>query len=152
MDAILPAEPADAEAILELQRLAYQTEAELYDDWSLPPLTQTLEQLREEFAQKTFLKTCREGRLVGSVRAACQEGTCAIGRLVVHPGCRRQGLGTRLMQEIEAAFPAAERYELFTGTRSEGNLRLYESLGYRPFRTEKLSARVELVFMEKRRG
>ena len=29
-------------AILELQKLAYQSEARLYEDWTLPPLTQTL--------------------------------------------------------------------------------------------------------------
>lgn len=28
----------DAAAILELQRLAYQSEAELYQDWNIPPL------------------------------------------------------------------------------------------------------------------
>ena len=36
----------DAEAILALQRLAYQTEAALYDDFTLPPLIETLAELR----------------------------------------------------------------------------------------------------------
>jgi hypothetical protein len=38
---------------------------------------------------------------------------------------------------------------LFTGSRSEGNIRFYEKLGYRVFRSEQLSPRVKLVFMEK---
>ena len=45
MISILPAEPQDARAILGLQKLAYQSEARLYNDWSLPPLAQTLESL-----------------------------------------------------------------------------------------------------------
>ena len=48
-----------------------------------------------------------------------------------------------------AAFPAAERFELFTGARSEGNIRLYEALGYRTFRRQDVSAHVTLVYMEK---
>lgn len=37
---ITAAEADDAEAILTLQKLAYQSEARLYNDWSLPALTQ----------------------------------------------------------------------------------------------------------------
>jgi len=54
------------------------------------------------------------------------------------------------MQAIEARFPSARRYELFTGEKSTGNIRLYERLGYRIFRRERLSERVTLVFMEKK--
>lgn len=36
----------DAAAILALQKLAYQSEARLYDDYSLPPLTQTLPEMQ----------------------------------------------------------------------------------------------------------
>jgi hypothetical protein len=39
----------DAQEILALQRLAYQSEAEIYDDYSIPPLTQTLEAIRADF-------------------------------------------------------------------------------------------------------
>jgi len=67
----------------------------------------------------------------------------------VHHRYQSQGLGTRLSPEIEAAFREAQRYELFTGTRSERNLYLYGKLGYRPCRRRQLSAAVELVFLEK---
>ncbi len=151
MDQISRADISDAAEILELQQLAYQGEAALYGDSSIPPLTQTLGEIRAEFGEKTFLKACQGGRLIGSVRASLRGGTCAIGRLIVHPDFQRRGTGTRLMRAMEAEFPAAERFELFTGTRSEGNIRLYERLGYRAFRTDRLSERVELVYMEKLR-
>ena len=38
----------EAAQILTLQRLSYRTEAALYDDWTLPPLTQTLRELLEQ--------------------------------------------------------------------------------------------------------
>jgi hypothetical protein len=69
-------------------------------------------------------------RLVGSVRARETDGVCQIGRLIVDPRTQGHGAGTMLMRHIEAAFPQARVFELFTGSRSEGNLRLYERLGY----------------------
>jgi ribosomal protein S18 acetylase RimI-like enzyme len=139
----------DAPEILALQKLAYREEAELYDDWAIPPLIQTLEQLQVDFGGQVFLKAVEEDRLIGSVRAYQQEGTCYIGRLIVHPDFQGRGIGTRLMQEIEAAFPQARRYELFTGERSTRNLHLYHKLGYIEFRRQALSEKVTLVLMEK---
>jgi len=139
----------DASAILELQKLAYHAEAILYNDWSIPPLTQTLAELRAEFADWKILKASCGNRIVGSVRAIERKGICSIARLMVHPKDQRQGIGGRLMQTIESLFPKAAKFELFTGDKSEGNIRLYERLGYCSSRTERLSANVSLVFFEK---
>ena len=38
----------DAAEILALQKLAYRSEAEIYDDYTIPPLTQTLEEMRTD--------------------------------------------------------------------------------------------------------
>jgi hypothetical protein len=75
MIAISHAEPKDARAILDLQKLAYQSEARLYNDWSLPPLTQSLESLLDEFGNSTILKAIVAGQIVGSVRAKASMGT-----------------------------------------------------------------------------
>jgi ribosomal protein S18 acetylase RimI-like enzyme len=146
---IQTAQIEDAAAILALQKLAYRSEGELNQDWSIPPLVQTQDEICAEFRRLTFLKAERAGEIVGSVRAEQSGDTCAIGRLMMHPSCQRQGIGGRLMQAIEARFPAARRYELFTGEKSAGNIPFYERLGYRIFRRERLSEKVMLVFMEK---
>ena len=91
------------------------------------------------------------GRLVGSVRAREADGVCQVGRLIVHPELQGRGVGTMLMRHIEAEFPRRAAFELFTGSRSEGNLRLYERLGYARSREKVLSPSVTLVFLEKRR-
>lgn len=141
----------DAAAILALQKLAYESEARLYDDWQLPPLTQTLDSLQAEFASALVLEALDGERLVGAVRARETEGTCHVGRLIVSPQLQGRGIGTRLLRSVEAAFPLVQRFELFTGSRSESNIRLYERLGYRRLREQVLSPAVTLVFMEKRR-
>lgn len=141
----------DAEAILRLQRLAYQSEAELYQDCKIPPLTESLEALQAEFERQLFLKaTCDEsGQTVGSVRAQLTNGTCGIGRLIVHPAWQHQGIGRALMSEIESRFPEAQRFELFTGHRSSRNLSFYRGLGYLAFREQRLSDQLTLIFLKK---
>ena len=147
--AILPAEPADASEILALQRLAYRSEARLYGDWSLPPLTQSLEEMAREFATLRLLKAVEQDRIVGSVRAGLEGNICRVGRLIVHPERQRRGLGTALLLAVEALFPEAERLALFTGSLSEGNLRLYGRLGYREVARREAKPGLTLVFLEK---
>lgn len=139
----------DAAAIHELQQCAYRTEAAIYNDFNIPPLLETLDQLQNFFGSKLFLKAVENTQIVGSVRAFQKERTCYVERLIVHPDRRRQGIGSALLREIEGEYPDAERFELFTGDKSVGNIRLYEHHGYRPFCRELVNANLTLVFLEK---
>ena len=76
---------ADAGAILALQKVAYQSEAALYEDWSMPPLMQSVQDIRSDFDNMTFLKASRGEEIVGSVRVSKTADTRFIGRLIVHP-------------------------------------------------------------------
>jgi L-amino acid N-acyltransferase YncA/N-acetylglutamate synthase-like GNAT family acetyltransferase len=139
----------DAEAILALQRAAYQQEAVLYDAFDIPPLTQTLPEIRDTFASHLFLKAVSGDAIVGSVRARLDGGTCHVGRLIVHPDYQGRGTGSRLLSEIEARFPGAERFELFTGHKSRDNLQFYARRGYAEFDRRAVSDRLTLVYMHK---
>ncbi len=141
---------SDAEELLALQKLAYRSEAEIYNDFSIPPLIQTLESMKEDFKNQLFLKAFLDGRIIGSVRAYSKEETCHIGRLIVHPDYQNRGIGTRLMNDIERIFNGCKRFELFTGDRSERNLRLYQKLGYRILKTSKITDRTNILFLEKK--
>lgn len=114
----------DAQEILDLQKLAYQREAAIYGEYEIPPLIQTLNEIRDDFQNQVFLKAAIDGRIIGSVRGHIRQRTCYVGRLIVHPEFQNQGIGTRLLMEIERTFRQAERFELFTGHRSERNLYL----------------------------
>ena len=146
---IFQATPDDATEILALQKLAYQTEAQIYNDWNIPPLLQTIEEIRDEFRTHMFLKAVSGHSIVGSVRARIVGNTCLIGKLIVHPKWQNRGIGTRLLTEIEIIYRAVSRFELFTGSQSVKNLYLYHKLGYQDFRRESLSDQVELIFWKK---
>jgi len=144
---IIRAKITDAEEILDLQKLAYQSEAKIYNDFSIPPLMQTIEDIQNQFKNHIFLKVVENVKIIGSVRAYENYGTCHIERLIVHPDKQNQGVGTKLMIEMEKYFTNAKRYELFTGAKSEKNIHLYTRLGYNIFKLERLTDSVELVYI-----
>ena len=147
---IAKAEEGDLPAILDLQRLAYQSEARLLGNVRIPPLLQTLEDMREEFCRGVFLKALDEGgNIVGSVRGFARDGTLFVGKLMVHPDHQRQGLGSRLLLELEKVCPQP-RLELFTSDRSAANIRLYERNGYARFSEKAVSPDLTFVYLEKR--
>jgi ribosomal protein S18 acetylase RimI-like enzyme len=139
----------DAREILDLQKLAYQSEAEIYNDYTIPPLTQTVEEIRDDFEKQVFLKASMDGRIIGSVRAYLKEETCFVGRLIVHPDFQKQGIGTRLMHEIKRYYSKTSRFELFTGNKSERNISFYQKLGYQVFKAETVTKDLQLLYMEK---
>lgn len=145
---VLKAEQKDLQEILELQYLAYQSEAALFGNKDIPPLKETIEELTEEFNKGTILKLVEDGKIIGSVRAYAKNGTAYIGKLMVHPDHRCKGYGTLLLNEIEKCFPDC-RFELFTSTRSEDNIRLYQKLGYIIFDRKEITDELVFVYLEK---
>ena len=143
------AQACDLKAILELQYLAYQSEAKLFGNMDIPPLMQTIEEVCEEFQKGTVLKAVDDsGDIIGSVRAYEENGTVYIGKLMVHPKMQKQGIGTQLLLAMENEFPN-HRYELFTSSKSISNIRLYERLGYKIFKEEAVSEELQFVYLEK---
>lgn len=151
---ISAAGPQDAGEILTVQRAAYVTEAQLHDDPWLPPLTQTLDELVAELARSTVaLKAVSGHRLAGAVRARVEGSVMHVGRLVVVPDLQGRGIGTRLLTAVHAcAGPGVMTFALFTGHRSEANLRLYHRFGYRETHRDRPGGTTEVVHLARPAG
>lgn len=130
---VTPALAGDAPELLILQRCCWVSEAQLNLALDLPPLVESLIDVRESFDLWTTFVVRARGRLVGSVRARHDDGDWRIGRLMVAPDLQGRGLGRWLLGYIESkAPPEARAFELCTGARSAANLRRYRNAGYRP--------------------
>jgi GNAT superfamily N-acetyltransferase len=140
---------SDLRQILELQKEAYISEAQIYSNFKIPPLTETFDEFEKAFEDQIVLKAEKQGTLVGSVRAFETKSVCQIGRLIVKQSHRNLGYGARLLHEIESRFPQAVKYELFTGDKSRKNLHLYTKNGYRIVRRHQVSESLTLVFLHK---
>jgi histidine ammonia-lyase len=146
-------EPGDAGELLTLQRAAYVSEGQIYANASIPPLTQTLEELESELAGSIALKATIGSRIVGTARARLEDGTLHIGRIAVAPDMQGRGIGTALIERLEAEHAdGAHTLALFTGDSNPANRRLYERLGYRETHAEVLDFGVRLVHLAKTRS
>lgn len=133
------ADAADGGELFTLQQAAFWSEGRLNHSYDIPPLTETLAELRASLTQGTALTqgtvlTARQnGRLVGSVRGEMSaEGSWYVGRLMVAPDLHGGGIGGRLMDEIEALAPATtSQAHLVTGALSVKNIAFYARRGYR---------------------
>lgn len=170
----LRAQKSDAPEILALQKIAYQSEAELYGDDSLPALQQSLQELEFDFngfskegaaqsavksseeelgaRRMVFLKAVVNGKIIGSIRGFERQDTAYLSRMMVHPYFRRRGIGRRLLDQMEEQFPSVNRFEAKTGHHSKRNLYQLEKRGYSIFKTEPFTPTITWVYLEKHRA
>ena len=139
----------DAAQILRLQRAAYQAEAELYGDYQIPPLTQTLANLQSDVASHTFYVARDDNKLIASVNIRIEGSVGKIGRLIVAPELQGYGLGRTMMDHVEGAHSNVAHFELFTGHKSERNLRFYQARGYSIHKQEFIHDGLTLVYVNK---
>ncbi len=146
---IKKAEIEDAEYVLALQKLCYQSEAVITGDFDIPPLKQDIESMKDDIRNKTVLIMQEDNMITGSIRAHENNNICYIGRIIVHPDKQNKGRGKMLINAIEKEFAQCKIFELFTSSLSERNLYLYGKLGYKIYKIEKAAANYDMVYMRK---
>jgi len=146
-------DPRHAGELWTVQRAAYVSEAQRYDAPRIPPLLETLEQVRADLAGDVPAAAAWLGpRLVGSVRGRVEGDRMEIARLTVAPDVQGRGVGRALLAAVHgAAPPAVVRFWLVTGAASHDNRHLYATAGYRDAGTGIDAAGVAMVRMERER-
>jgi ribosomal protein S18 acetylase RimI-like enzyme len=140
---------SDLTDIVSLQKMAFQSEAELFNDYSIAPFTQSIESIGEDFKSYLYVKAVSNGEILGSVRACEEEHVCHIGRLFVHPDHQNRGVGKALMLHIERLFNNCGTYSLFCAKRVSKNLSFYKKLGYGVVREETVTENLIFVYFSK---
>ena len=139
----------DIDALYDLQRRAFESEAEMIGSRNVPALLESRAKNRADFANWTVLVRRDDGgKIVGAVRFRREDDHVEIGRLMVAPEHRRQGVATELMRAAEE-YSRGGVFELYTCTKSWINLRLYEKLGYRTFKEERGELDLSFAYMRK---
>lgn len=144
MTVVLPAVDADAGELLTVQLGAFVTEARALGQVDIPPLRDTLADVRAAIAGGTVLvardvpdlptaaaSVVQPGRLVGGVRLEDHGGSGYLGRLAVAPDRRGEGIAGRLVDALLVA--AAGRFshvDLVTARRSGHNVAMYTRRGW----------------------
>jgi len=121
----------DLSELLDIQKAAFMR----YTDWLLPeqipPLNETLDDVRKDFQNKHILVAEVKGRVGGSVRYMIKAGVCILEKLSVVPELQGSGIGRALVTEVEKqARDKAHKIYLETGLLADNLLRFYTKLGY----------------------
>ncbi|MFC9693829.1 GNAT family N-acetyltransferase [Kribbella sp. NPDC056951] len=128
---IVPARTGDVPELVVLQRACWVDEAIANQTLDLPALTETAAQVEAALADWQVWVIRSGGRLIASVRARRDGEAWLIGRLMVAPDYRHQGLGQQLLAHAESHAPAGTAtIALHTGVRSTGPQTLYRQAGY----------------------
>lgn len=126
---------ADAPELLTLQRACWVDQGRANDTWDIPPLVETLDDVRAGLTAYTTWVWRSGGRLVASGRgrrAPDDPTTWEVARLMVAPDLQGTGLGRAIMEFVETRAPAdVTTFWLNTGHRSERLIRMYKKAGYR---------------------
>ncbi|NJP35749.1 GNAT family N-acetyltransferase [Micromonospora sp. HSS6-12] len=130
------ADEALARSVLAVQHAAYAVEAALIGDDRIPPLHETVADLRA--APLRWLAADLPGpgvipgaepRLAGAIAWTEDDTTVDIDRLVVDPAAHRRGVGRALVTAV-LTHAGARRVLVATGRANQPARRLYESLGF----------------------
>lgn len=143
------AQQSDLAEILCVQKAAFSTIAAFLKIPTLQPMTQTLEEIQDEYDSWIFLKYTLNGHIVGSVRAIIDhDHICHIGKLVVLPEYQNAGIGKALMHDVHERFKSSKTFQLFTGKNVNHIVDFYHKLGYAQMYTKTMNG-IIMVFMER---
>ncbi|MEU9601691.1 GNAT family N-acetyltransferase [Streptomyces sp. NPDC048109] len=142
------ADPNTLQQLWDLQRASYAVEARLIGFDGLPPLLESLEELRA--CDESFLGVRDESMLVGAVGwTRLPSGALDICRLVVHPVAHRRGVATVLLDALDSIEPA-ELTTVSTGTANLPALTLYRRRGFVPVGEQQIAPGVTITLLERR--
>ncbi|MDO5696728.1 MAG: tRNA (guanosine(37)-N1)-methyltransferase TrmD [Dermatophilus congolensis] len=150
---------ADVPELFTMKRACWLNEAWLNDDLYIPPLMETIDELRADMAvwHTWVVREPESRRLVASGRARLVAGpgdsdpsTWEVGRLMVAPDLEGKGIGRAILEFVLAQAPAeAQRAWLVTGGNSTRNQKIYRKAGFRPSTGPQLEGH-DVVYMAKR--
>ncbi|QDS34829.1 GNAT family N-acetyltransferase [Brevibacillus brevis] len=128
-----------------MQQRAYRVEAELIGTEDIPPLRESVEQLRT--CGETFYGYIEEGELAGAVSFLIEGETLDIHRMIVDPVHFRKGIASQLLASVHEH--SCSKIVVATGSLNEPAVRLYERHGFTLTDQKEVMPGLRLSFFEK---
>ncbi|MFF0830385.1 GNAT family N-acetyltransferase [Brevibacillus sp. NPDC003359] len=128
-----------------MQQRAYRVEAEIIGTEDIPPLQESVEQLRT--CEETFYGYIVEGELAGAVSFLIEGETLDIHRMIVDPVHFRKGIASQLLASVHEH--GSSKIVVATGSLNEPAVRLYGRHGFTLTDQKEIKPGLWLSFFEK---
>ncbi|MFJ7727626.1 GNAT family N-acetyltransferase [Neobacillus sp. NPDC097160] len=115
--------------LFELQTASYLVEAKLIDFFEIPPLKETMDELKE--CGESFFGFFEGEKLAAALSYTIDGEELTICRMVVHPKHFRKGIAQRLLEEVENNKKALRVFKVSTGKDNTPAKSLYLKNGYK---------------------
>ena len=137
-----------AEELNRLQRKAYQLEADLVGVDTLPPLTETTEEIIT--SNEHWIAAIADERVIGCLSFEPKMNTLNICRLYVDPQFMRQGTGSRLIERLLQHTDGFERITVSTAKKNTPAIEFYVHHHFKVGMESFTPEGVELIHLERR--
>ena len=143
----------DMETLWKMQVEGFTCLLEKYHDDDMSPATETLERLLQKFDMEgtKYYFIIADGKEVGGIRIIDKKDGSRkrISPIWIMPEFRNKGYAQRAMEEAERMY-GANYWCLDTILQEEGNLHLYEKMGYHQTgEIQHIKNGMDIVFYEK---
>ena len=146
---IVKATESDILELYRLQLLTFESEAEMIGCRLIPALMESEADYSGTFNQwHTYKMVDDAGKIIGGIRYQYDDGVVEVGRLMVYPDYRQQGLARKLLAFVDEQCSQDWRV-LYTCTKSWINIKLYTKMGYKAVREIQDDTGLSFVYMEK---
>ncbi|WP_026492342.1 GNAT family N-acetyltransferase [Butyrivibrio sp. XPD2002] len=140
-------------SLWEMQVEAFKGLLEKYHDYDMSPAAESYERILQkyDFEGTTYYYIVSDGINVGGIRIVDKKDGSRkrISPLWIMPEYRNKGLASLAIIEAEKIY-GDDNWSLDTILQEEGNIHLYEKLGYkRTGKIEKISDLMDIVYFEK---
>ena len=136
---IVKATESDILELYRLQLLTFESEAEMIGCRLIPALMESEADYSGTFNQwHTYKMVDDAGKIIGGIRYQYDDGVVEVGRLMVHPDYRQQGLARKLLAFVDEQCSQDWRV-LYTCTK----------MGYKAVREIQDDTGLSFVYMEK---
>jgi ribosomal protein S18 acetylase RimI-like enzyme len=136
-----------AKQIVDLQKKAYIIEAELIGFYDIPPLKDTVDDVKK--CGETFYGYYSDDVLAGLISYKVEEGILDIYRVAVNPEYFRKGIARQMLEFVQANNKGIEKIIVSTGLKNQPAVSLYLKLGFKKVREAEVAQGVYIACFEK---
>ncbi|MCR4866439.1 MAG: GNAT family N-acetyltransferase [Lachnospiraceae bacterium] len=148
-----PVKREELETVWKMQVEAFKDLLQKYQDYDMSPAAESIDKITARFEQPwtTYYFIMADNKCVGAIRIVDKKDTSRkrISPIWIMKEFRNKGYASRAILEAERIH-GLHHWCLDTILQEEGNLHLYEKMGYhRTGRIDKINDRMDIVYYEK---